>query len=115
MKVPGKKTMPDIFDDGDMNLIEPKKLKALLDVGMASMSKERWGAAVFRKNQLRIACENKWDPAAEPGPDNKERCFITHAEFCSMVRPAMHQACTPSDLEAVCKRASFIVNSSQWV
>eukprot|EP00973_Karenia_brevis_P005492 747805-Karenia_brevis.AAC.1 len=50
-----------------MNEIPVRKLKAFLDVGEEeTLTRERWGASKFVKNQLRIITDNTYDPDAEP-------------------------------------------------
>ncbi|CAE7524128.1 unnamed protein product, partial [Symbiodinium sp. CCMP2456] len=59
---PGKKHVPDILDDPDMNVVPMPKLKAFLDASLEeSFTVERWTTSKFVRNQLRILCDNKID------------------------------------------------------
>ena len=54
---------PAIYDDGDISGEAVKKKKAFADVGdNEGILKERWNAAKFLKNQLRIVVDNAYSP-----------------------------------------------------
>ena len=54
---PGMKYRPDILDDADMSTIPVSKMKAFLDMSLdETFTVERWTAAKFVRNQLRIVC-----------------------------------------------------------
>ena len=56
----GQLHIPCIHDDGDLDAQKPKALKAFYDVSLVgAMTRERWGAAKFVKNQHRSGTENK--------------------------------------------------------
>ena len=64
---PGLKHRPDILDDADVSTIPPTKMKAFLDQSLEeAFTVERWTAAKFVRNQLRIVCvirlQKKWLP-----------------------------------------------------
>jgi hypothetical protein len=121
---PGQVWCGCALDDGDCNLQLVRVMKSFLDITLReALTRERWGAAKFVQNQPRMICDNKWDETAEPkmvvngerrpwkvgfpGTDNKQ--------FMEMIRPAMPEKATLSDIEAVCKRATIIVNSYDFV
>ena len=61
----GHLTRPDLFDDGTFQDQLTKKLKAFADVGLEeAMTNERWGAAKFVMQQLRVWCVNDFDANA---------------------------------------------------
>ena len=54
---PGLKHRPGILDDADVSTIPPTKMKAFLDQSLEeAFTVERWTAAKFVRNQLRIVC-----------------------------------------------------------
>ena len=54
---PGIKYRPDILDDADVSCVPVSKMKAFLDMSLEeSFTVERWTAAKFVRNQLRIVC-----------------------------------------------------------
>ena len=54
---PGIKYRPDILDDADTSMVPVAKLKSFLDSSVAeAFTVERWTAAKFVRNQLRIIC-----------------------------------------------------------
>ena len=54
---PGIKYRPDILDDADTSMVPVAKLKSFLDSSAAeAFTVERWTAAKFVRNQLRIIC-----------------------------------------------------------
>ena len=77
---PGSKTIVDIIDDGDMNTIPIRKMKAGTDVGEAeTMSRERWTAVKWVAGQLRILCDNKYNPQFEP--KDHSASYVEHEAF----------------------------------
>ena len=103
-----EKTCPAVFDDGTIGNETIKKKKAFSDVGdQETITKERWNAAKFVRHQLRIVCDNQYDPEREPTNadiDNK----IEHEAFLRMVRPAIGDV-SDADSMAVLKRAAFLL------
>ena len=78
-------------------------MKALADVSqMEQLSRERWSAVKWVMNQLRILCDNKYQPAMEPGG---LATVISHDEFFNMVRPAFWEQAGETDIMAIFKRA----------
>ena len=71
---------------------------------------------IFAQGQLRVECDNLYDPQAEPpdvGPVISEK--VTHEEFLQIIAPAFPQDTSRQDMEAILKRAVFIVNSADWL
>jgi hypothetical protein len=112
----GRPEVPCLFDDGDIDQQAVKKAKAFSDVGdEETMTKERWTAAKFVQGQMRIVCDNKYDPSVEPpfrGPGLSNE--ISHNQFLEMVRPAFPPATTAANVMAILKRAVFLVNSKEF-
>lgn len=129
---PGTKYQPFVDDDGDMSSLESRKLKAFLDVGEEeTMTKERYNAAKFVRNQLRIICDNSYccvaeknwldDPevlqassdedSSEDAADGK---VIPLAMFLDMCKPAMGDKGKPH-VTAIMKRAHFILNTQRFL
>jgi hypothetical protein len=119
---PGTKYSPSIFDDGDVGELETRKLKAFLDVGEdETMTRERWGASKFVKNQLRGLADNSYDESAVPAhlpndlPEDMSRCTqMSLAMFTDIVRPAFGKKTLPN-IAAIWKRAHFIVNTENYI
>ena len=64
---PGTKYTPFFFDDGDASELEVRKMEAFLDVAEEeTMTRERWGASKFVKNQLRLMADNLYEPDVMP-------------------------------------------------
>ena len=117
---PGRVDRPDIFDDGDQNRQRPANLKAFYDMSLKeAMSYERWGAAKWVRNQLRIGLDNKWDTAIEElvMTRNPEAPLMTYEEFMDMIKPALPKNISQADAAAVVKRTSVVVNGKKrvWV
>ena len=85
------------------------KLKSFLDSSLAEChTVERWTAARFVQNQLRIICDNKVNEKAEPEEDSGiSTDFDT---FYDMIKPAFHEKANLQDVMACLKRARFVVN-----
>ena len=89
------------------------EVKALCDVSqMEQLSRERWSAVKWVMNQLRILCDNKYQPAVEPGG---LATVISHDEFFNMVRPAFWEQAEETDIMAIFKRAVIIINTEKWI
>ena len=80
------------------------------------MTKERWGAAKFVMQQLRVWCVNDFDANAEPkdnmAPDTN-KSTITHQEFMDMLAPApaWPKDTSKENILAVLKRSSICINT----
>ena len=104
------KTVPALYDDGEIGGELIKKKKAFSDVGdEETILKERWTAAKFVQHQLRIVLDNQYEPKDQPEdagmPDSL--CF-SHAAFMKLVRPAIGYIAS-ADAMAILKRAVFII------
>lgn len=111
----GAKYWPDIFDDGDLPDQPLSKMKAFFDQSLAdAKSKERWSTAQWEQNQLRIGCENKYDPSAEDEVTPTAES-IRFARFLDLIRPAFHANATAADILAILKRAHVVVNTKKCV
>ena len=105
---------PDIFDDGDIDKQDPSKMKAFLDPSQKSAkTKERWGAAEFVRNQLRLAADNKCDFSAEPTLEDLgfNSGAVPYAAFLDMIKPAFPKDILQGDIEAMIKRAVVVVST----
>ena len=110
---PGKKHIPDILDDPDMNVVPMPKLKAFLDASLEeSFTVERWTASKFVRIQLRILCDNKIDENADkwiqPG-----QATIPHEVFLDIIAPAFPEKSSSQEKMALLKRSRWVVNASR--
>jgi len=103
---------PDALDDADPKTISAAKWKAFTDVGLVeSMSRERWGASKWVRNQLRMFACNPFDDGGEP----IDGSTVSHAQFMDILEPLW---CKDMELEskiAILKRACLIVVTREWV
>ena len=108
----GTPERPDIFDDGDLNSQDIAKQKTFLDVSMReAMVYARWGASKFTQHQCRFAADNKFDADAEPqGPEVPSETMLL-----DMMRTAFPVGTSMPDKEAVLKRATVILNTSNYL
>ncbi|CAK0894551.1 unnamed protein product [Prorocentrum cordatum] len=110
---PGALTMGDFVDDGCLNQLPAKMVKALLDVGQfESMCWARWGATKWVKGEPRAVADQTCDDRAVKDDVWPHAKF---QEFFDMLRPTFHEKMTPACIMAVFKRAAFIVNTKKWV
>ena len=110
---PGKKHVPDILDDPDMNVVPMPKLKAFLDASLEeSFTVERWTTSKFVRNQLRILCDNKIDEDGDkwisPGHGT-----IPHEVFLDIIAPAFPEKSSSQDKMALLKRSRWVVNTNR--
>ncbi|OLQ12517.1 hypothetical protein AK812_SmicGene3591 [Symbiodinium microadriaticum] len=104
--LPFNKTIPALYDDGDISDESIKKKKAFCDVGdTEGILKERWTAAKFTKHQLRIIIDNSYNDKDIPNMPPQD---IDHSDFISIVRPAIGHI-SDADTRAILKRSVFIV------
>ena len=107
------KSIPALYDDGEIGNEPIKKKKAFSDVGdTETILKERWTAAKFVMHQLRVILDNQYDPSAEPEDTLVDN--IPRATFMKMVRPAIWFI-AEADAMAILKRAVFIVFSKSHI
>ena len=100
------KSIPALYDDGDVSLEPIKKKKAFSDVGNnEGILKERWTAAKFVQGQLRIVIDNSY---AELEVKNPDAASISHDDFVNMIKPAIGHI-PSADTRAILKRSVFIV------
>ena len=116
---PGHIFQPFVLDDGDLNVQDIRKLKAFLDVSEEeALTYQRWGGAKFIRNQLRIAIDNKHDDSVETQMNDifpgNERQIVPSNLFYDLIRPAFKKDTTVPDLEAILKRACFIVITKSY-
>ena len=111
---PGVLERPDLYDDGDMNSQSVTALKAFLDVSRTEgMVWARWGATKFAKHQFRAIADNKVMEDAEPGIGERTDggLGIKPCHFVDMIRPCFPKDASRSDIDALLKRASWVVNT----
>ena len=104
----------DFLDDPCTQSLGLKALKSLLDVGLyESMSWAGWGAVKWVQNQPRALAAN----AYEAGVDEGESFILVlkFETFWEMVRPCLCKEATKADVDAILKRATFLVNTKQFV
>ena len=85
--------------------------KKFSDVGdNETILKERWTAAKFVRNQLRVVLDNLYDPGAEPDWEIglATSSVVTHEAFVKIVQPALGYL-SNADKMAILKRGAFIV------
>jgi hypothetical protein len=109
---PGRRDRPNIFDDGSLREQPVRKTKSFCHVGnVEDMSMERWGAAKWVLNQLRIFCANEYDLSSEPKDerplvdDNAQ--VVSHQAFMDMLAPSFHKDATEADKMSVLKRTNY--------
>ena len=85
--------------------------KKFSDVGdNETILKERWTAAKFVRNQLRVVLDNLYDPGAEPDWEIglATSSVVTHEAFVKIVQPALGYL-SNADKMAILKRGAFIL------
>jgi hypothetical protein len=106
--------MGDFLDAPCTQSLGLKALKSLLDVDLyESMSWACWGAVKWVQNQPRALAAN----AYEAGVDEGESFMSTlkFPVFWEMVRPCPCKEATKADVDAILKRATFLVNTKEFV
>ena len=87
---PFSKEVSAIYDDGEIGLEPVKKKKAFSDVAdTETLTRERWTAAKFKQNQLRVVIDNAYEPAHEPPIEPGLDPVIDHDTFIKLIRPAL--------------------------
>lgn len=121
----GSPEVPCIFDDGDLFDSRPKTLKAFFDPTLEeSLTRERWGATKFVMGQARMAAENEFDAAAEPSDvdwlwlttsTTEKRRTESNKFFIDMLRPAFPRGIGKSNIDALTKRITVILNTERYI
>ena len=120
----GSKYRSTIFDDGDIDRVPTRKTKAFFDAKKkASLTVERYTASKFVLKEFRTAADNKVDLDAEPSAtvDGKRMPLkigysgTSDSTFLNMIRPAFPKEIIESDISAILKRCTVIVNTKWWV
>ncbi len=104
---------PDALDDADPRMIPPARFKAFTDVGLVeAMTRERWGASKWVRDQLREFAVNpvKKGPAVEPS----EGDTVTHEEVMELLELIWHKDFDEESQIAILKRACLIVITDDW-
>ena len=114
---PGNRRCPCIFDDGDIDDQPIRKMEAFLDVGdEETITKERWNAAKFVQGQLRVVCDNKYDPSKEPADSGPFRDnSVHHKDFMEIIAPMFAPGTTLANRMAILKRSVVLVNSTKYL
>ena len=102
---------PDGLDDADPHTITPAKFKAFTDVGLVeAMTRERWGAAKWVRNQLRLFAFNRHDRRAEPSAGDT----VGHDAFMRIIEPLWHIDFDDDSKMAVVKRVCVVIITEDW-
>ncbi|CAJ1420910.1 unnamed protein product [Effrenium voratum] len=110
----GSILMGDFLDDTSLSNLSMKMVKAFLDVGLyESMCWARWGASKWVQNEPRAVADNTYDADVEMPEYFVEE--VPFKKFFEMVRPAFAESATPTHMDAVFKRACFLVNTKTHV
>jgi hypothetical protein len=103
-----------VCDDTSLSILDMKLVKAFLDVGLyESMAWARWGASKWVQNQPRAVADNTYDADLDL-PDHFLD-HITFETFYKLVRPAFKESASRAHMDAVFKRAAFIVNTKDHI
>jgi len=107
---PGSVLMGDFLDDTALNLLSMKLVKAFLDVGLyESMAWARWGASKWVQNEPRAVADNTYEDSIPLPPDYVLE--INFTDFYDMIKKAFIDQATRTHMDAILKRAAFLVNS----
>ncbi|CAE8683698.1 unnamed protein product [Polarella glacialis] len=110
----GSILMGDYLDDGSLKSLPMKVVKALLDVGLyEAMAWARWGATKWVANEPRAVADQFYNPNSKCEHDFWPSS--TFQEFYGMIRPAFNENASEAEINAVFKRAAFLVNSKTHV
>ena len=100
----GTVIMGDFLDDPCTQSLGLKALKSLLDVGLyESMSWARWGGVTANAYDASVIEGESFIP------------MLKFETFWEMVRPCLCKEATKADVDAILKRATFLVNTKQFV
>lgn len=106
--------MGDFLDDPEMQHVGVKILKSFLDVGLfEAMAWARWGASKWVQNQPRAIAANAYDARVDEG-----HILVPHLpfkDFWEMIRPAVSENASHADINAILKRAVFIVVTKKFL
>ena len=107
----GTKDRPDGLDDADPRTITPAKWKAFGDVGLTeAMTRERWGASKWVRNQLRLFAFNPINIKGEP----QQGGTVTHEQFMKIIEPCWHRDMDEESSLGVLKRSCMVVITKRW-
>ncbi|CAK0886732.1 unnamed protein product [Prorocentrum cordatum] len=120
----GQPHISTMFDDGDLDRMPPRKIKAFFDKKKKSqMTTERYSSTKFDGKEHRSAGDNKVDLAAEPHitldgqryPQSAGFGYtgISYEVFSKMIRPAFHVEMSQPDIDAVLRRVQVYVNTEK--
>ena len=114
--------VPVAFDDGDLPDQRPRTLKVFFDmIPEQTLTRERWGASRFVRNQRRLAAHNTWDPPTEPQglaiewalasteSNLKTRAEKTTKILLEMIRPVSPPDMSEANVFANLKRANVVL------
>jgi hypothetical protein len=108
----GVRDRPDILDDADPKVVTLAKWKAFTDVALKeAMSRERWGASKWVRNQMRGYAFNPCYFSGEPARGD----VVSHAQFMAMLEPLWHKDMDEESKLAVCKRSALVVASKLFL
>lgn len=111
---PGSVLMGDFLDDTALNILDLKLVKAFLDVGLyESKAWARRGASKWVQNQPRAAADNTYDDQLDLPYDFLDH--ITFENFYKLVRPAFKESASRAHMDAIFKRAAFLVNTKTHI
>ena len=103
---------PHCLDDADPRTVTPSKWKAFGDVGLVeTMTRERWGASKWVRNQLRLFGFNPYDGNGDPEIGNK----VPHDTFMKLLEPLWHKDMDAESKLAVLKRSCVVVITKEWL
>ena len=117
---PGSIFQPFLLDDSNLAMQAIEKLKAFLDVSEEeAMTYQRWGASKFVRNQFRVANANAYDEGVERDLPimypTDEFDNIAKDKFYNLIEPALMKNTSKPDVDALLKRATFIVVSKNFI
>ena len=75
----------------------------------------RWGASKFTKHQFRAVGDNNVREQVEPPALVGDGGVIALDKFMQMIEPIMPKDATKSDMDALLKRATWIVNTDDFI
>eukprot|EP00971_Amphidinium_carterae_P113901 2257156-Amphidinium_carterae.2 len=105
----GERSTPYVFDDGCLATQGAEVMKAFLDVAAENPQiKAKYNSCGFIKHQLRVCCNNSFDPAAEDKSEGGQG-FITYKSFLKLLEVAFPPGINVVDVKAMMKRATWVV------
>lgn len=108
----GSIIMGDFLDDTSLATLSMKMVKAFLDVGLyESMAWARWGATKWVQNEPRAVADNTYDEGVPLPPSFIQE--VSFETFWKIIRPAFTDQASHAHMDAIFKRAAFLVNSKE--